>query len=163
MAEQRPTRRGSGRPVPPEATWGQGEETLELLEERPEVSTHRIEAGRVKVGTRVVTEARQLDVIVFHESVVIERRPATEPRVAAGTIGSSPPLHVTVEREEPALELRTFVRERVRVGKRRQEEQRTVSVDARREELDVKRHTLDDRREMGVAEEQPGAEPGRHA
>ncbi|MDQ6898027.1 MAG: YsnF/AvaK domain-containing protein [Candidatus Dormibacteraeota bacterium] len=131
---------------------------MDLLEERPEVSTRRIEAGRVRVGTRVVTEPRQLDVTVFHESVVIERRPVNEPRPAAARIGSTPPLVVNVEREEPAADLRTYVRERVRVGKRRHEEQRTVTVDARREELDVERHLLDERGQ--VVQERPRPKPG---
>ncbi len=157
MAEQRPRRPGSAEPVLPGRSAGGAEEVLDLLEERPEVSTRRIEAGRVRVGTRVVTEPRQLDVRVFHESVIIEHRPVNEPRPAAAAIGSTPPLVVNVEREEPAAHLRTYVRERVRVGKRRHEEQRTVTVDARREELDVERHPLDERAQ--AVQERPGPKP----
>ncbi len=159
MAEQRPIRARGAQPVPPHGrTSAEGAEVLDLLEERPEVTTRRIEAGRVRVGTRVVTEPRQLDVTVFHESVVIERRTVNEPRPATAAIGSTPPLVISVEREEPAADLRTYVRERVRVGKRRHSEQRTVTVDARREELDVERHALD---EGGQAVQQrPGPKPG---
>ena len=152
MAERRGTGEGGGSPSPIERTQTTGsEEVIELLEERPEVTSRRIEAGRVRVGTRVVTEARSLQVPVFHESVVIERRPLAEPHAARHRIGEQDQLVVAVEREEPAVELRTYVRERVRVGKRRHSEERTVTVDARREELDVDREGLRD---------QPGSDTG---
>jgi stress response protein YsnF len=74
------------------------------------------------------------------EEVRLEREPITDANVDAATSGpdiSEDEHEVVLHEEEPVVEKRAVPKERVRLDKDVEVEERTVSEDVRREEIDV--------------------------
>ncbi len=109
--------------------------TIQLREERLKVEKHPVETGEVRVGKRVVTEHKTIDVPVEREEVVIERRPASG-RAARGDM-TDEEIVVPVKEERVSVTKQPVVTEEVAVGKRKVQETHHVDESVRKEELDV--------------------------
>jgi uncharacterized protein (TIGR02271 family) len=111
--------------------------TIQLREERLKVDKSDVETGQVRVGKRVVSETKTIDVPVEREEVVIERRPASG-RAARGEIaGEGEEIVVPVKEERVTVSKQPIVTEEVSVGKRKVQDTHHVAETVRKEELDV--------------------------
>ena len=109
-------------------------------EEELAVGTQRRETGRARLRKYVVTEEVQQTVPVQREEVRIEREPITDANVDAATSGaeiSEEEHEVVLHAEEPVAEKRVVPKERVRLDKDVETEERTVSDEVRKEQIDV--------------------------
>ena len=124
-------------------TWGHAREavkdafdrTIQLREERLNVDKTSVKTGEVRVGKRVVTEHKTIDVPVEREEVVIERRPASG-RAAGGDIAEEE-IVVPVKEERITVTKHPVVTEEVSVGKRKVQDTKHVAASVRKEELEV--------------------------
>lgn len=93
---------------------------------------------RVRVRKRVVSETMTYTVEVRREELVIEREPASGSAVPHDQPSDDDAgLEIVLHEEQVVLEKRVVPRERVRVRKERITEERAVSADLRREEVDI--------------------------
>ncbi len=109
-------------------------------EEELSVGTTQRETGRVRLRKHIVTERVQTQVPVTRESVHVEREPITEANVGQATSGadlSEEEHEVTLRAEEPVVEKRVVPKERVRLDKDTVAEQRQVSEEVRKEQIDL--------------------------
>ena len=109
-------------------------------EEELAVGTQRRETGRARLRKYVVTEEVQQTVPVQREEVRIEREPITDANVDEATSGaeiSEEEHEVVLHAEEPVAEKRVVPKERVRLDKDVETEERTVSEEVRKEQIDV--------------------------
>jgi uncharacterized protein (TIGR02271 family) len=114
--------------------------TIQLREEHLKVEKARVQTGEVRVGKRVVTEQKTIDVPVEREEVVIERRPASG-RAAKGDIGADEgEIVVPVSEERVTVTKQPVVKEEVSVGKRKVRDTKHVSETVRKEELKTDEH-----------------------
>jgi uncharacterized protein (TIGR02271 family) len=109
--------------------------TIQLREERLKVDKTPVETGEVRVGKRVVTEHKTIDVPVEREEVVIERRPASG-RAARGDMVDEE-IVIPVKEEKVSVTKHAVVTEEVSVGKRKVQDTKHVAETVRKEELDV--------------------------
>ena len=109
-------------------------ERLELREEELDVDIREVEAGEVRLRKEVVTEQRTIDVPVSREEVVIERRPGSGRAASDQTLDDTGEIRVPLMQEEIDVQKRPVVREEISVGKRRVQENRTISDTVRHEE-----------------------------
>jgi len=124
-------------------SWGHAREavkdaydrTIQLREERLKVEKAPVQTGEVRVGKRVVTEHRTIDVPVEREEIVIDRRPASG-RAARGDIGEEE-IVVPVKEERVTVTKQPVVTEEVSVGKRKVQDTKHVAETVRKEELAV--------------------------
>lgn len=121
---------------------GQGSSTQEVTvpvtEEELDVQKRGRQSGEVKVSKRVTTEQKQVTVPVSHEEVRVERVPAGRAASQQEAGFSSQDVSVPVMEEEVVVSKRPVVREEVRISKQTKTEQRPVSTQVRREEVDIK-------------------------
>jgi uncharacterized protein (TIGR02271 family) len=104
------------------------------------VGTAQRERGRARLRKYVVTEEVQQTVPVQREEVRIEREPITDPNVDDATSGpdiSDEEHEVTLHEEEPVVEKRTVPKERVRLEKDTVTDERTVSEEVRKEQIEA--------------------------
>jgi uncharacterized protein (TIGR02271 family) len=109
-------------------------------EEELSVGTREREAGRARLRKYVVTEEVTQTVPVKREEVRVEREPITDANIDDATSGpelSEEEHEVVLHSEEPVAEKRVVPKERVRLDKDVQTEERTVSEDVAREEIEV--------------------------
>ena len=109
-------------------------------EEKLSVGTQEREAGRARLRKYVVTEQVEQTVPVRREEVRLEREPITDANADAAMKGadlSEEEHEVVLHQEEPVAEKRVVPKERVRLDKDVQTEERTVSEDVSREEIEV--------------------------
>ncbi|HEU0012120.1 MAG TPA: DUF2382 domain-containing protein [Longimicrobium sp.] len=109
-------------------------------EEELAVGKRRTESGEVQVHKRVETEHVRRPVQLAHEEVTVERRPITDPAMAATTptIGGDE-IRVPLMKEEAVVEKRVVPKEELVVRKREVQESEVVEADLRRERIDVNR------------------------
>lgn len=107
-----------------------------LAEEKLDVGTRNVEAGRVRLVKHTVTEQRNITVPVTHEEVRVVREPATG---QPGRAFADEQAEVTLHREEPVVQKRTEATERVRLEKNAVTEQRDVKGEVRKERVEVER------------------------
>lgn len=112
------------------------DQSVTRSEERLDVGTRDVEAGRVRLVKHVVTEQRDVTVPVSHEEVHVVREPARGE--TAGTFADEE-AEVVLHREEPVVQKRAVPVERVRLEKETVTEQRKVSGEIRKEQVDVER------------------------
>jgi len=108
--------------------------TIQLREERLKVDKSSAKTGEVRVGKRVVTEHKTIDVPVEREEVVIERRPASGR--ATGDLKDEE-IVIPVKEEHVTVTKHPVVTEEVSVGKRKVQETKHVAETVHKEELDV--------------------------
>jgi uncharacterized protein (TIGR02271 family) len=109
-------------------------------EEELAVGKTERETGRARLQKYVVEEEVQQTVPVRREEVRIEREPITDANVDNATAGpaiSEEEHEVVLHEEEPVAEKRVVPKERVRLDKDVEVEERQVSDTVRKEQIDV--------------------------
>jgi uncharacterized protein (TIGR02271 family) len=116
------------------------DDAMTRSEEELAVGTERRETGRARLRKYVVTEEVQQTIPVQREEVRLEREPITDANVDRATDGpaiSEEEHEVVLHAEEPVAEKRVVPKERVRLGKDVETDERTVSEEVRKERVDV--------------------------
>jgi uncharacterized protein (TIGR02271 family) len=116
------------------------DDAMTRSEEELSVGTTQREAGRARLRKYVVTDEVTETVPVRREEVRIEREPITDANVGDAMDGpelSEEEHEVVLNQEEVVAEKRVVPKERVRLDKDVEVEERTVSEDVRREEIEV--------------------------
>ena len=109
-------------------------------EEELRVGTTEREAGRVRLKKYVVEDEVTETVPVRREEVRVEREPITHANRDDATAGpdiSEQEHEMTLRAEEPVVEKRAVPKERVRLEKDVETEEREVSETVRSERIDV--------------------------
>jgi uncharacterized protein (TIGR02271 family) len=115
------------------------DDAMTRSEERLHVGTESVPAGRVRLRKYVVTENVTTTVPVSHEEVRVEREPITDENRDAALSGpdiSEEEHEVTLSAERPVVEKEAVPVERVRLGTETVTEQREVSEQIRKEQID---------------------------
>jgi uncharacterized protein (TIGR02271 family) len=109
-------------------------------EEELRVGTETRERGRARLRKYVTTETQQVTVPVQREEVRVEREPITDANVGAATSGpaiSEEEHEVTLREEEVVVDKRAVPRERVRLDTETVTDERQVSEEVRKEQIEV--------------------------
>ena len=109
-------------------------------EERLNVGTERVEAGRARLKKYVVTENQKVDVPVSREEVRLEREPITDANVGQAMDGpaiSEEEHEVVLHEERPVVDKEAVPVERVRLGTEQATGTETVNEDVRKEKIDL--------------------------
>jgi uncharacterized protein (TIGR02271 family) len=121
------------------------DDAMTRSEEELHVGTTERESGRVRLRKYVVEDEVTQTVPVRREEVRVEREPITDANAGAATEGpaiSEEEHEVVLHEEEAVVEKRAVPKERVRLDKDVETEERQVSETVRKEQVDV-----DDRRD----------------
>jgi uncharacterized protein (TIGR02271 family) len=116
------------------------DEAMTRSEEELTVGKTEREAGRVRLKKYVVTDEVEQTVPVRREDVRVEREPITHENVDEAMSGpeiSEAEHEVTLKQEEPVIEKRTVPKERVRLEKDVESDEREVSDEVRKERIEV--------------------------
>jgi uncharacterized protein (TIGR02271 family) len=116
------------------------DEAMTRSEEELRVGTETRERGRARLRKYVTTEQQQVTVPVSREEVRVEREPITDANLDAATSGpaiSEEEHEVTLHQEEPVVEKRAVPRERVRLDTETVTDERQVSEEVRKEQIEV--------------------------
>ncbi len=116
------------------------DDAMTRSEEELHVATTSRESGRARLRKYVVTEQVEKTVPVKREKVTLEREPITDANVGDAKDGpdiSEEEHEVTLHEEEVVTEKRTVPKERVRMGKETVTEDRSVSEEVRKEQIDA--------------------------
>jgi uncharacterized protein (TIGR02271 family) len=109
-------------------------------EEELSVGTTERESGRVRLRKYVVSDEVTKTVPVKREEVRVEREPITDANAGDALDGpamSEEEHEIVLHDEEVVAEKRVVPKERVRLDKDVEVDERTVSEDVRREEIEV--------------------------
>jgi uncharacterized protein (TIGR02271 family) len=115
------------------------DDAMTRSEERLHVGTENAEVGRARLRKHVVTENVTQTVPVSHEEVRLEREPITGANRGQATSGagiSEEEHEVTLHAERPVTQKETVPVERVRLGTETVTEDREVSENLRKEQID---------------------------
>jgi stress response protein YsnF len=124
------------------------DDAMTRSEEELSVGTRDREAGRARLRKYVVTDEVEETVPVRREEVRLEREPITDENREAAMRGpdiSEAEHEVVLHEEEPVAEKRVVPKERVRLDKDVETDERTVSEEVAREQIDVDGDARDDR------------------
>ena len=116
------------------------DEAMTRSEEELRVGTEQRESGRVRLRKHVVTEMVTKTVPVQREEVRVEREPITDANRGDALDGpaiSEEEHEVVLHEEEPVLEKQVVPKERVRLGKETIAEEREVSEEVRKEQIET--------------------------
>jgi uncharacterized protein (TIGR02271 family) len=116
------------------------DDAMTLSEERVNVGTQQVEAGRARLRKYVVTENVTETVPVSHEEVRVTREPITDANVGNAMDGpaiSEEEHEVTLHAERPVVEKEAVPVERVRLDTETVTEQQQVSETVRKEQVDT--------------------------
>jgi uncharacterized protein (TIGR02271 family) len=125
------------------------DDAMTLSEERLNVGTEQVEAGRARLRKYVVTENVTQTVPVSHEEIRVEREPITEANRGDAMDGpaiSEEEHEVTLHAERPVVEKEAVPVERVRLDTETVTEQQEVTDTVRKEQVDTDGGTTDTRR-----------------
>jgi uncharacterized protein (TIGR02271 family) len=109
-------------------------------EERIRTDTEMREAGRARLRKYVVSEQQQVDVPVTREEVRVEREPITDSnydRTMNGPVFSEEEHEVVLNEERPVVSTEAVPVERVRLSKDQVQDEQTVNVDVRKEQIEM--------------------------
>jgi len=109
-------------------------------EEELQVGTTQRERGRVRLRKYVTTEQVTQTVPVQREELRVEREPITDANLDAATSGpaiSEEEHEVTLHEETPVVEKRAVPKERVRLDTETVTDERQVSEEVRKEQIEV--------------------------
>jgi uncharacterized protein (TIGR02271 family) len=109
-------------------------------EEEVAVGTREVEAGRVRLRKYVVTEDVTTTVPVRKEKLRIEREPITDANVGAALDGpeiSDEEHEVVLNEEEVVVDKKVVPKERIRADKDVEVEERAVTEQVRKEQVEV--------------------------
>ncbi len=116
------------------------DDAMTRSEEELRVGTTQRESGRARLRKHVVTEMITKTVPVQREEVRIERDPITDENRDQATSGaniSEEEHEVVLHEEEPVVEKRVVPQERVRLGNETVSEEREVSEEVRKEQIET--------------------------
>jgi len=116
------------------------DDAMTRSEEELRVGTQTRERGRARLRKYVVTEPQQVTVPVQREEVRVEREPITDANRDAATSGpaiSEEEHEVTLHEQEVVVDKRAVPRERVRLDTETVTEERQVSEEVRKEQIEV--------------------------
>ena len=116
------------------------DDAMTRSEEEVRVGTTQRESGRARLRKHVVTEMVTKTVPVQHEEVRIEREPITDANRDQATSGadiSEEEHEVVLHAEEPVVEKRVVPKERVSLGTETVTEEREVSEEVRKEQIET--------------------------
>ena len=116
------------------------DDAMTLSEERLDVGTERVEAGRARLRKYVVTENVTQTVPVSHEEVSIHREPITDANIGNAMDGpaiSEEEHEVTLHAERPVVQKEAVPVERVRLDTTTVTDQQQVSDTVRKEQVDT--------------------------
>jgi uncharacterized protein (TIGR02271 family) len=116
------------------------DDAMTRSEEELRVGTTQRERGRARLRKYVVTEEQQVTVPVSREEVRVEREPITDANLDAATSGpaiSEEEHEVTLREEEVVVDKRAVPRERVRLDTETVTDERQVSEEVRKEQIEV--------------------------
>ncbi|WP_019483107.1 DUF2382 domain-containing protein [Arthrobacter sp. TB 23] len=116
------------------------DDAMTRSEERLNIGTESREVGRARLRKHVVTEMVTKTVPVTREEVTIEREPITDANRGDATSGpdiSEEEHEVILHAETPVVEKDTVAVERVRLGKETVTDEKTVTEEVRKEQIDT--------------------------
>jgi uncharacterized protein (TIGR02271 family) len=116
------------------------DDAMTRSEEELQVGTQTRERGRARLRKYVTTEQQQVTVPVQREEVRVEREPITDANLDAATSGpaiSEEEHEVTLREEEVVVDKRAVPKERVRLDTETVTEERQVSEEVRKEQIQV--------------------------
>jgi len=116
------------------------DEAMTRSEEELRVGTRQREAGRARLRKYVVTEMVTKTVPVQREEVRVEREPITDANRDQATSGADiaeEEHEVVLHEEEPVVEKRVVPQERVRLDKQTITDEREVSEEVRKEQIET--------------------------
>jgi uncharacterized protein (TIGR02271 family) len=116
------------------------DDAMTRSEEELAVGTQTRERGRARLRKYVTTEQVTKTVPVQREEVRVEREPITDANLDAATSGpeiSEEEHEVTLHEDTPVVEKRVVPRERVRLDTETVSDERQVSEDVRKEQVEV--------------------------
>jgi len=122
-----------------DVTGSDADDAMTRSEEELRVGTAARERGRARLRKYVVTEQIQQTVPVQREQVRVEREPISDADVDAGLSGpeiAEAEHEVVLHEEEPVVEKRTVPKERVRLGTETVTEEREISEEVRKEQIE---------------------------
>lgn len=119
------------------------ERSIKLKDEELRVGKREVEAGGVRLRKIVRTEVVNQPVELKREEIVVERVPASG--AAATEDFSEDEIYVPLRREEAVVAKEARVREEVRIGKRHETEQQTISDTVRHEDVEIEKESTDSR------------------
>ena len=116
------------------------DDAMTLSEERLNVGTQQVEAGRARLRKYVVTENVTQTVPVSHEEVRVQREPITDANVGSAMDGpaiSEEEHEVVLHAEQPVVTKEAVPVERVRLDTETVTEQQQVTDTVRKEQVDT--------------------------
>jgi uncharacterized protein (TIGR02271 family) len=116
------------------------DDAMTRSEEELRVGTQTRERGRARLRKYVTTEQQQVTVPVQREEVRVEREPITDANLDAATSGpaiSEEEHEVTLREEEVVVDKRAVPKERVRLDTEAVTDERQVSEEVRKEQIQV--------------------------
>jgi uncharacterized protein (TIGR02271 family) len=116
------------------------DDAMTRSEEELSVGTETRERGRARLRKYVTTETQQVTVPVQREEVRVEREPITDANLDAATSGpaiSEEEHEVTLREEEVVVDKRAVPKERVRLDTETVTDERQVSEEVRKEQIQV--------------------------
>jgi uncharacterized protein (TIGR02271 family) len=125
------------------------DEAMTRSEERLHVGTARVETGSARLKKYIVTENVQTTVPVSREEIRVEREPITDANRDAAMSGpgiSEEEHEVTLTEERPVVGKETVPVERVRLGKETTTEERQVTDQVRKEQIELDDQTGSERK-----------------
>jgi uncharacterized protein (TIGR02271 family) len=116
------------------------DDAMTRSEEELRVGTEARERGRARLRKYVTTEQQTVTVPVQREEVRVEREPITDANIDAATSGpeiSEEEHEVTLREEEVVVDKRAVPKERVRLDTETVTDERRVSQEVRKEQIEV--------------------------
>jgi uncharacterized protein (TIGR02271 family) len=116
------------------------DDAMTRSEERVRAGTEMQEAGRARLRKYVTTEQQQVTVPVTREEVRVEREPITDAnrdRAMDGPALSEEEHEVVLNQERPVVTTEAVPVERVRLSKDQVQDEETVGVDVRKEQIEM--------------------------
>jgi uncharacterized protein (TIGR02271 family) len=116
------------------------DQAMTRSEEELQVGTQTRERGRARLRKYVTNETQQVTVPVQREEVRVEREPITDANRDAATSGpaiSEEEHEVTLHEETPVVEKRAVPKERVRLDTETVTDERQVSEEVRKEQIEI--------------------------
>ncbi len=138
--EVAPVARETDRTVGHDTSGPNTDDAMTRSEERLHIGTERRETGRARLRKYITTETVERTVPVSREEVRIEREPITDANIDAASRGgdlTEEEHEVTLHEERPVVEKETVPVERVQLGTETTTEQRHITEEVRKENIEL--------------------------
>jgi uncharacterized protein (TIGR02271 family) len=116
------------------------DDAMTRSEEQLHVGTEKVQTGRARLRKYIVTEQQEVTVPVNREEVRVEREPITDANVDQAMAGpelSEEDHEVVLTEERPVLATDTVPVERVRLAKEAVTQEKQVTADVRKEQIET--------------------------